>query len=324
MTLPAPFQGAIAAWLEAHAQGGRREASAALSATYRAGGTSGAIDLASYLVARLPATYAAVARVLEEVRALRPDFAPQAVLDAGSGPGTASWAAVAAWPGLQHVTFLDPAPAFLRLAAELAAPGPAPLSRAEALPASIETMPEGLRADLVVAGYALAEIPLGRIREAAGRLWSASRAMLVIVEPGTPAGFARIRAAREMLIGEGAVPLAPCTHALACPIAGEDWCHFSVRLARSRAHMHAKGASVPFEDERFAYLVLAREGKTSGLARIIAPARHEKPGSSFRLCTGGRIETRHVARRDKASYKRARKLDWGDVIGPAGTGEDAT
>ena len=83
--------------------------------------------------------------------------------------------------------------------------------------------------------------------------------------------------------------------------------------------MHAKGASVPFEDERFAYLVLARQGKTSGLARIIAPARHEKPGSSFRVCTQGRIETRHVARRDKASYKQARKLDWGGIMG-----EDAT
>jgi ribosomal protein RSM22 (predicted rRNA methylase) len=322
MTLPQRFQGAIAAWLARHAPGGRRDGSAALSAAYRAGGTSGSIDFASYLVARLPATYAAVARVLDEVRALCPDFEPESVLDAGSGPGTASWAAAEAWPGLERVTFLDSTQSFLRLAAELALAGPAPLSRAEAVSASIETMQEGLRADLVVAGYALAELPLGLIREAAGRLWAASRAMLVIVEPGTPQGFARIRIARETLLADGAVPVAPCTHAMACPMADGDWCHFSVRLARSRAHMHAKAASVPFEDERFAYLVVAREGEPSGLARIIAPPRHEKPGSTFRLCTAGRIETRHVARRDKAAYKRARKLDWGDIIGPSGTGED--
>lgn len=315
MTLPERFQGAIAAWLAAHASGSRREATAALSATYKAGGPSGAVDFASYLVARLPATFAAVSRVLEEASSLRPGFAPASLLDAGSGPGTASWAAAEIWPGLRHVTLLDSAPAFLKLAAGLAAHGPEPLARAEAVTGSIEVLPEGLRADLVVAAYALAEIPLPRIAAAVQRLWAASGSMLVIVEPGTPVGFARIRAARELLLGRGAVPVAPCTHAMACPIAVEDWCHFSVRLARSRAHMHAKGASVPFEDERFAYLVLAREGEPSGLARILAPPLHAKPGSSFRVCTQGRIEMRHVARREKASYKLARKLDWGDVIG---------
>ena len=98
---------------------------------------------------------------------------------------------------------------------------------------------------------------------------------------------------------------------------GDDWCHFSVRLARSRAHMHAKAARVPFEDERFSYLVVAREGAVSGGARILAPPQHAKPGISLRLCTQGRIEPRHVARRDAAAYKQARKLDWGDLIGPA-------
>jgi ribosomal protein RSM22 (predicted rRNA methylase) len=319
MTLPAPFQSAIAAWLEANASGSRREAAAALSATYKAGGSSRGVEFASYLVARLPATFAAVSRVLEEAASLRPGFAPVSLLDAGSGPGTASWAAAEVWPGLSHVTFLDSAPEFLKLAAGLASDAPGPLSGAKAVTGSIEALPEGLGADLVVAAYALAEIPLPRVAAAALKLWAQSRSMLVIVEPGTPAGFARIRAARELLLGQGAVPVAPCTHALACPIQGDDWCHFSVRLARSRAHMHAKAASVPFEDERFAYLVLAREGAPSGLARIIAPPVHAKPAISLRLCAGGRIETRHVARREKASYKQARKLDWGDT-----TGEDAT
>lgn len=321
MTLPAPFQGAIAAWLESRAAGGRRKENAALTATYRAGGSSRGIDFASYLVARLPATYAAVSRVLAEAAALRPGLSPASLLDAGSGPGTASWAAAEVWPGLERVTFLDNAPEFLKLAVGLAAHGPQPLSHAHAVAGSMEALPEEVHADVVVAAYALAELPLPRIAAAVARLWTACRSMLVIVEPGTPAGFARIRATRETLLKQGAVPVAPCTHAQACPIAGEDWCHFSVRLARSRAHMHAKGASVPFEDERFAYLVLAREGEPSGLGRIVARAVHAKSGSTFRVCTEGRLETRHVARREAVAYKLARKLDWGGVIGPA-TKED--
>jgi len=317
MTLPAPFQGAIAAWLKTAAKGSLRREAAALSATYRAGGRSAGIDFTSYLVARLPATYAAVSHVLAEAAALRPGFAPVSMLDAGSGPGTASWAAAQIWPGLERVTFLDNTPAFLRLATALAADGPPPLNRATAVEGSIETMPASSGADLVVAAYALAELPLQRTGAAAERLWAASRSMLVIVEPGTPAGFARIRAAREALLAQSAVPVAPCTHAERCPMAGENWCHFSVRLARSRAHMHAKAARVPFEDERFSYLVLSREAGASGHGRIIAPPLHAKPGSSFQVCSAGGLELRHVARRDGAAYKQARKLEWGDLIGPA-------
>ena len=248
---------------------------------------------------------------------------PASLLDAGSGPGTASWAAAEVWPDLGRVTLLDHVPAFLKLAAGLAADGPRPLNSAEAMAGSIEALPEAVEADLVIAAYALAEIALPRIADAARRLWSASRGMLVIVEPGTPQGFARIRTARETLLALGAVPVAPCTHAMACPIIGDDWCHFSVRLSRSRAHMHAKGASVPFEDERFSYLVMARGGEPpSGLARIVAPPVHGKPGSTFRVCTQGKIETRHVARRAAAAYKLARKYAWGGVIGPATPEED--
>lgn len=318
MTLPGDLSAAVAAWLAARPAGSnRREASAALSATYRAGGTSQAIDLASYLVARLPATYAAVSRVLAELASRRRAFAPVSLLDAGSGPGTASWAAAALWPGLERITFLDNAPDFLKLATELASQGPEALRRAEARAGTIEALGEGQAADLVIAAYALAELPLQRVSQAALGLWQASRSVLVLVEPGTPQGFARIRAARAALLAQGAIAVAPCPNGEACPIVGEDWCHFSVRLARSRAHMHAKGARVPFEDEKFAYVILAREGAPSGGARIIAPPQHGKPGSTFRLCTDGRIAERLIARREATLYKQAKKLDWGDLMPPA-------
>lgn len=322
MSLPEALQGAVAAWLAGQG-GSRREGTASLSATYRAGGSSAGIDLGAYLVARLPATFTAVARVLGELAARRPAFSPTSLLDAGSGPGTASWAAAAQWPGLEAVTFLDSSLHFLDLAAALSRRGPEPLPSATPVRGSIEALPEALASDLVVAAYALAELPLGRAAAIAEGLWRASRQVLVLVEPGTPQGFARLHAARQQLVAQGAVPVAPCTHAMACPIVGDDWCHFSVRLARSRAHMHAKKARVPFEDERFAYLVLARAGEPPQGARIIAPPQHAKAGVTLRLCGAGRIGRRDIARRNAAAYKQVRKLDWGDLLGPANE-EDAT
>ena len=123
--------------------------------------------------------------------------------------------------------------------------------------------------------------------------------MLVLVEPGTPAGFARIRDARAALIAAGGHVAAPCTHDNTCPIAGTDWCHFSERLPRSRDHLIAKGAPVPFEDERYAYVAVCRASVARPpLARIIKPVVEGKPGITLPLCeaSGLRDQFRAAAR----------------------------
>ena len=51
------------------------------------------MQAAAYMAARMPACYAAVYKVLEEVSARLPAFAPESMLDFGAGPGTAVWAA---------------------------------------------------------------------------------------------------------------------------------------------------------------------------------------------------------------------------------------
>ena len=97
--------------------------------------------------------------------------------------------------------------------------------------------------------------------------------MLLIVEPGTTAGWQRILDARAQLIADGAHILAPCPHALACPIAQPDWCHFSARVARSRVHRLAKEAEVPWEDEKFIYLAASR---TPAVAHALPRARRRR------------------------------------------------
>ncbi len=300
-----------AAWLASAGGGSRRAGSAALSETYRRGGRSEGIDFAAYLTVRLPATHAAVARVLDEVALRQPDFKPASLLDAGSGPGTASWAAAARWPSLANVTLLDSSRDFLDLAAQLAADHPV-LASATFRPGDLTT--EVPAADLVVAAYALAEVPAAGQARAIAALWAASRQMLVLVEPGTPAGFARLRAARDRLLAEGAVPVAPCPHSRGCPMSGDDWCHFAVRLPRSRAHMHAKAARLPFEDEKFAYLAMARAGQPTGGGRIVARPQDSKAGITLKLCSVSGLSLEAVPRRDKESYRNLRRAAWGDLI----------
>lgn len=278
-------------------------------------------DALAYALARLPATYAACAAALAEARRMAPDFEPVRLTDAGAGPGGAAWAALETWPGLSAVSQLDAAPAFLDLATRLAAEAPAPLAAAERRRADLTadtTLPPG---DLVVASYVLAEIRAASQASLVDRLWAACEGVLALVEPGTPAGFERLRAARTRLIEQGAVVLAPCPHDGACPIAAPDWCHFVQRLPRSRDHRLAKGGDAPFEDEKFAYVVAARPSIAliDRTPRVLAPPRATKPGITLKLCTPTGVETAFVAKRDKPAHAVARRLGWGDAFDPPGT-----
>lgn len=311
MQLPPRLTAALDALLEGVARSDLAARARALSAGYRAGaashGITGRADALAYALARGPASFAANAAVLARLAQVMPDFAPATLLDAGAGTGAASWAAQARWPGLA-ITMLDANASLRELAQALAQAGGL---NAQVLAGDIHAVPG--KADLVVASYVLAELPLDRIAAIAADLWEAAGQVLVLVEPGTPAGFARIRAARAALIAAGAHVAAPCTHDNGCPLGDPDWCHFSQRLARSRDHMALKSGTVPFEDERYSYVVVTRE-KVSHGARILAPPLQAKPRLTFKLCDADGLRAQFVASRDKDDYRRARKLGWGDLF----------
>lgn len=318
--LPPALRQAADRLLEGVSRKGLAEQSARISAQYRAGQTSAGVvgsaaDATAYVLTRLPATYAAGAHVLAEAARIAPDFAPRTLLDAGAGPGGASWAALETWPAIAAATLLDSNRSFLEMAGTLAAEGPAALRDAQRLRGDLTAPQNWPAADLVVASYALAEIAPARQAETIAALWAATMGMLALIEPGTTAGWSRILAARDGLIAAGATILAPCPHHAPCPLVAPDWCHFVQRLPRSRDHRLAKGGEVPFEDEKFIYLVAARAGPARRDARILAPPHAAKPGITFKLCTpAGTVEPRFVPRRDKRAYAVARRLDWGDVL----------
>lgn len=297
---------------------------AAISRTYRDGGNSGAIrgddDALAYALARMPATYAAVAACLNALSEARENFQPRSLLDVGAGPGTATWAALVACPSLQRANLLDANPALRRLALALAAdlsPPALTYEQADAR-AALAAMPG---ADLVIASYMIGEIADDARATLADTLWQRTDDTLLVIEPGTPAGYARIVALRGKLIAQGAHVVAPCPHDDACPLVAPDWCHFAQRLARSKAHRQAKGAELPFEDEKFSYVVLAREAVRPRPARILAPPLITKAEMRLKLCRpDGSVGIASVPRRDKPAYARVRRLGWGDALPSAESG----
>jgi ribosomal protein RSM22 (predicted rRNA methylase) len=148
----------------------------------------------------------------------------------------------------------------------------------------------------------------------AALMWEKTRDTLLVVEPGTPAGYARIIALRERLIAAGGHVAAPCPHDGKCPLQAPDWCHFTQRLQRSRAHKQVKGAELPYEDEKFAYVALTRSPVAARPSRILAQPTVSKVEITAKLCTPAGLVLSRTPRRAKTDYAVARRWRWGDAV----------
>jgi ribosomal protein RSM22 (predicted rRNA methylase) len=323
--LPPVLREASAAYASGIPHAKIAERVAAMSARYRAGRNSDEAivskeDVAAYLLARLPATYAAVSAALSAARRLMPSFVPSSLLDLCAGPGTASLAALAQWPQLRELTLIDASPLLLDAARLLlAVAGQGTSFEAELIASRLDpALERERRADLVIVSYALVEMPESEIEALARRVFALAGGLAVFVEPGTPEGFRRLLRCRDVLIAEKAHLVAPCPHTLPCPMPAPEWCHFGERLARSRDHRLAKSASVPFEDEPYSYLVFGRRpAEIVPEARVVSRIRVMKVQAGCRICgRGGKLADIVAPRRDHGAYAKLRRLEWGDELLP--------
>jgi ribosomal protein RSM22 (predicted rRNA methylase) len=316
--LPAELKAALDTKLQGVSRTDAAERAASISRTYRDGGGSGAIrsetDALAYALARMPATYAAMIASLNALRETQPDFAPRSLLDVGAGPGTATWAAAESFLSLQAFVLLDANIALRALALELANNSTRlpdmTYQHGEARAALADAEP----ADLVVASYMIGEVNDTQRHALASLMWAKTRDTLLIVEPGTPSGYAGIIAIRQQMIAAGAHVAAPCPHDGKCPLVAPDWCHFTQRLPRSRAHKQVKGAELPFEDEKFSYVALTREPIASRSARVLAQPVANKVEVTAKLCTAAGLVVAKIPHRAKVDYARARRWRWGDAV----------
>jgi ribosomal protein RSM22 (predicted rRNA methylase) len=281
-----------------------------------------AADVAAYAAYRMPATYAAVRAALAALRARAADWTPATHLDLGGGTGAALWAVADAWPETgPAATVLDWSQAALTLGSALAADAAQAAVRAAVWTrAPLSGGPELPAADLVTVSYVLGELtPAARtaLVDAAART---ARGAVLVAEPGTPDGYARVIAARDRLVAAGLAVLAPCPHSGPCPVTGTDWCHFAARVQRSSLHRQVKGGTLPYEDEKFSYVAAVRPDAVPAPPppdRVVRHPQIRKGQVLLDLCTPDDGLTRAtVSKRQGPLYRDARDARWGDAWPP--------
>lgn len=266
----------------------------------------------SYAAARMPATYGAVYSALEKTIA-KANCTPYTMLDIGAGTGAASWAA-ATLLGLMDLTCLEREGAMRRLGSKLMEYGPQVLRNAKWLEHDLDTDAIPGKADLVIASYVLNEMSEDGRKRAIEKLWDSVQMVLLLVEPGTPAGFFHLYEARGMLLERGAHIAAPCPHEAECPKSHDDWCHFVCRVARSRLHKQLKGGEAPYEDEKFSYIAFVRDTSSCDGMRVLRHPQVRGGHVMLEVCTADGIKDIKLTKKDGERYKKARKAESGDEL----------
>ncbi|HVP43061.1 MAG TPA: small ribosomal subunit Rsm22 family protein [Terriglobales bacterium] len=321
MQLPRALADGIESLIEGRDLKTIRRASDELSESYRTDKPKTALDTPehrlAYLLIRLPATYAAVSSVLKEVRARIGDV--RSVLDLGAGPGTAAWAATEIFPELERVALIERDVEMMAVGKKLAA-GHSLLGHAQWITGDLRSVKFESH-DLVIAAYALGELDSSDGPQAVtAKVWAASQKALAILEPGTPRGFASLLPLREALLAQGQHIAAPCPADAECPMQDRpgDWCHFAARLERTSLHRRLKSGELGYEDEKFSYVVFARDqAAPQAPARILRHPVHGKGHIKLMLCEAPKVREVTVAKSDGEAFRAARRARWGDPWPPA-------
>lgn len=287
-----------------------------------------------YMAARLAGGYAAVRRAMNEIKKRDPSFAPQSLLDFGSGLGTVVWASHSCWGNtLKEMVCVDSSGPMNTLAERLlkgddenAEPHIKQVYFRQFLPVSPK-----VQFDLVVAAFTLSELLNGTEREEGVlTLWRKTNSYLVLVENGTKEGHQMLMEARDTLLkkkektaydNRPASVFAPCPHEMTCP----KLVHEPVTPCNFQQMYHP--LPLPGHNERqtekFSYLILTRtepaETETEGVdwARLTAPVQRRSRHVHCRMCCpDGQLQHLVLTARKHSRdvYRCARSSDWGDQL----------
>jgi len=263
----------------------------------------------AYAISRMPATYCAVHTALSHtLKNYNQEI--KSVLDVGAGTGAATWA-VSNFVQVEKITCLEREEEMRKIGSQLMKQH-IPSAEWKSFDLTLEEIQDN--ADLVITSYVINELTEADRQKAIIKMWNATNGLLVIIEPGTPDGFAHILQARKLLLEQGANIVAPCTHNNECSVGKDDWCSFYTRVARSKMQKQAKRGEVGYEDEKFSYIAFAKTPVKRSEAVILRHPQINSGNVKVKLCTKNGIEEKTYSKKDKELYKKVKKLDAGDTI----------
>ncbi|XP_039761967.1 methyltransferase-like protein 17, mitochondrial [Pararge aegeria] len=277
-----------------------------------------------YLMARAPPEYAALVRILDEIKRRLPDYTPRSFFDFGSGVGTGTWAVNTYWKNdiFDYFT-VDTSTHMNDLARLILCQGRDNVvmpfksyHQRQFLPASVD-----LKYNIVLSAFSLFEMPSMQSRlETIQKLWNKTEDFLIIVEHGSNAGFRVVNEAREFILNgckEKGYAFAPCPNNNVCPryLELETPCNFLIKYETL-----GFPSKVEIMANLFSYIILRKGDRPSDdpqWPRIVRAPIVRSGHTICRLCTqNGELKEIIFSKGkyDQSTYRCARSSNWGDTL----------
>jgi ribosomal protein RSM22 (predicted rRNA methylase) len=266
----------------------------------------------SYITFRMPATFSAIKHVLNEFKTLEINTSINTILDLGSGPGTALFACLSMFEKLNKMTLVERDKEFFEISKDLSK-NIKNLDKISFIQKDILSFKD-YDHDLILVSYVLNELKTFQIDRILKRFINSNAKVIIFLEPGTIYGFENIRYLHDKVIKEDLKIIAPCPNNLKCPMAKNDWCHFFVRLDRSKYHKYLKKGTLSYEDEKFSYLIVTKTKSKKYESRVLRNPKKVDSNIELTLCHDGEIKKDIIDSKDIKKYKIYKKIKWGDIL----------
>ncbi|MBA3723331.1 MAG: hypothetical protein H0W89_00360 [Candidatus Levybacteria bacterium] len=275
----------------------------------------------AYLALRVPATYAQSYATIANVHELVPSWQPKTILDIGSGPGTAIWAASEIWPSLTDATAIEQHNSLVSLGKQIATTAELSIATTWLRQDIREGIDEDdTTYDVVIIANVLNELSTTAADKLIGQALNKTSGVLVIVEPGTPAGSVIVQNAAKKL-GKAGNLLAPYINNT---FFNDDnyYLHFSQKFIRPefqrRLRQQMRESSLmasDWEDAKYTYTIISKLApEITPWGRCVGPIQVQKGFLEIPVLTKDGIEKIKVMKRYREQYNSAKNVKWGDVV----------
>lgn len=256
-------------------------------------------DSSLYAISRMPATYSVIYSLVETLAKQGLIENVETVLDVGSGTGAGYFALKELDEDLD-ITLVERDRNMIEIFKTLTE-NKVDVEKADASSFVFED-----KADLVLTSYVLSEMTEQVRNQTFDNLAKSSNKYVLVIDTGTPNTYNEMMKLKDYATKKGLRVVAPCM-AIKCPLK-DDYCQFYARVERSSLHKLAKGGTLPYEDEKYFYLLFAKDEVNVEGERVIRRPMIKENNISLVLCTKEGVKNKACTKKDKDEFKRAKKI----------------
>lgn len=263
-------------------------------------------DSAVYAISRMPATFAVLHTLLSDLIKQGKLEDVLSVIDIGSGTGAGFFACRDLFDA--EISLFERDKNMIHVFEQFETG--VEVSRFDLIKDNIEK-----KAELVMSSYVFSELSEEGRMMGLKKMLDASNRYVLLVDTGTPRTYENFMKLKKFVAELGYFVSAPCM-SQKCGLKN-DYCQFYTRVDRSGLMKLAKNAELPYEDEKYFYLLIDKKAidyQHKDEQRVIFRPKIAGNFVELKLCTESGVLTKNVTKKEKELFKKAKKIKINEIL----------